>query len=85
MTSQPGSNQFPAPPLYQAWAGWWQDMFALYAQMMTAQWRFSATVLETFRPWLEPGVVMTEQLAEQMLGAAEHTIGQDPTAAHPSS
>ncbi len=70
------------PPLFEAWAAWSQDMFSIYSQMLTAQWRFANTTLGAFTPWLEPAVAMTEQIAEQMLEAAQNltTQGTPPTA-----
>jgi len=61
------------PPLFEAWAAWSQDMFSIYSQMLTAQWRFANTTLGAFTPWLEPAVAMTEQ----MLGGPEpHHAGR---------
>ncbi len=80
MTSpqQPDPTQPHAlPPVYEAWTRWYRDVFSIYSQVLAAQWRFANTMLGTFGQWLEPGVAMTEHIAEQMLDAAQNITTQD--------
>ena len=71
---QSGSDPLcPVTSLYEGWVSWYQDMVSIYAQMVDAQWRLTNTLLDTFRPWIEPGAMI-----EQMLGVEPHKITPEP-------